>query len=100
MKHILADNLNVDVKKFEPRAVLSAISNAKNDLKTPAELRKDATDPFSQVVSDAYELYQEQLQNNQALDFDDLIMQTIRLFKESPENIGILSTEIPLYPCG
>lgn len=88
MKHILADNLNVDVKKFEPRAVLSAISNAKNDLKTPAELRKDATDPFSQVVSDAYELYQEQLQNNQALDFDDLIMQTIRLFKESPETLA------------
>ena len=88
MKHILADNLNVDVKKFDPRAVLSAISNAKNDLKTPAELRKDATDPFSQVVSDAYELYQEQLQNNQALDFDDLIMQTIRLFKESPETLA------------
>ena len=88
MKHILADNLNVDVKKFEPRAVLSAISNAKNDLKTPAELRKDAADPFSQVVSDAYELYQEQLQNNQALDFDDLIMQTIRLFKESPETLA------------
>ena len=88
MKRILADNLNVDVKKFDPRAVLSAISNAKNDLKTPAELRKDATDPFSQVVSDAYELYQEQLQNNQALDFDDLIMQTIRLFKESPETLA------------
>ena len=88
MKHILVDNLNVDVKKYDPRSVLSAISNAKNELKTPAELKKEATDPFALIVSDAYALYQEQLQNNQAFDFDDLIMQTIRLFEESPETLA------------
>lgn len=88
MKHILADNLNLDIKRYDPRAVLSAISNAKNELRTPAELKKEASDPFSEVVADAYELYQEQLQNNQSFDFDDLIMQTIRLFEESPETLA------------
>ncbi|WP_057896908.1 DNA helicase PcrA [Liquorilactobacillus oeni] len=84
VKHILAD-LNVDPKKFDPRSIISAISNAKNDLKTPAEYAKEAKGPFEKVVADVYPQYQKQLENNQAVDFDDLIMLTLRLFKEFPE---------------
>lgn len=84
VKHILAD-LNVDIKKFDPRAVLSEISNAKNDLKTPTDYRMNIQGPFEQVVADVYPEYQKQLENNQAVDFDDLIMLTHRLFKEVPD---------------
>ncbi|MDC7952991.1 DNA helicase PcrA [Liquorilactobacillus mali] len=84
IKHILAD-LNIDIKKFDPRAILSEISNAKNDLKTPADYRMNIQGPFEQVVADVYPEYQKQLENNQAVDFDDLIMLTHRLFKEVPD---------------
>ncbi|WP_057829673.1 DNA helicase PcrA [Liquorilactobacillus cacaonum] len=84
IKHILAD-LNIDVKKFDPRTILGAISNAKNDLKSPTQYRMNAKGPFEQVVADVYPEYQKQLENNQAVDFDDLIMLTHRLFKEVPD---------------
>ncbi|MFT9013655.1 MAG: DNA helicase PcrA [Liquorilactobacillus mali] len=84
IKHILAD-LNIDIKKFDPRAILSEISNAKNDLKTPTDYRMNIQGPFEQVVADVYPEYQKQLENNQAVDFDDLIMLTHRLFKEVPD---------------
>ncbi|MGC5326221.1 DNA helicase PcrA [Brevibacillus sp. SYSU BS000544] len=78
--------LNLDPKKFEPRSVLAAISGAKNELldaKTYGEQR--VGDPFSKAVAQVYELYQKKLKRNQSLDFDDLIMTTVRLFKEVPE---------------
>lgn len=84
VKHILAD-LNYDPKKFDPRSVLGAISNAKNDLLTPADYRKTTTTPFEAVIADIYDEYQRRLKANQALDFDDLIMKTISLFQDNPE---------------
>lgn len=87
MKHILAD-LNIDPKKYDPRAILSTISNAKNDMLTTVEYAAKATGPFEKVVADAYTEYQKRLLANQAMDFDDLIMQTISLFKKFPEVLG------------
>ncbi|TPR39468.1 DNA helicase PcrA [Apilactobacillus micheneri] len=86
VKRILKD-LNIDPKKNDPRAILSTISNAKNDLKTPAEFNESLnhTSPFEEVVGQVYTEYQKRLHNNQALDFDDLIMMTIQLFEEVPE---------------
>ncbi|WP_353989222.1 DNA helicase PcrA [Pediococcus argentinicus] len=86
VKHILAD-LNYDPKKFDPRSVLGAISNAKNDLLTPADYRKTTTTPFEAVIADIYDEYQRRLKANQALDFDDLIMKTISLFQDNPETL-------------
>ncbi|GEP19882.1 DNA helicase PcrA [Pediococcus argentinicus] len=86
VKHILAD-LNYDPKKFDPRSVLGAISNAKNDLLTPADYRENATTPFEAVIADIYDEYQRRLKANQALDFDDLIMKTISLFQDNPETL-------------
>nr|WP_083488454.1 DNA helicase PcrA [Liquorilactobacillus aquaticus] len=84
VKHILAD-LNIDPKKFDPRSILSAISNAKNDLKTPQNYAQEAKTPFEKIVADVYAEYQKGLEQNQAVDFDDLIMLTLRLFKEDEE---------------
>ncbi|SDC55917.1 DNA helicase PcrA [Shouchella lonarensis] len=76
---------NVDPKKFAPKALLGTISSAKNDLKTPKQFLKEATDLYAQVAADVYIDYTERLQQNNALDFDDLIMKTIQLFHDVPE---------------
>lgn len=86
IKNILKER-NVDPKKFEPRALLSGISSAKNELRSPADYEKQITpgEPFEKMVSDVYKEYQSRLLKNSALDFDDLIMTTIRLFERVPE---------------
>lgn len=92
MKQVCAE-LNIDPKKFDPRSILSTISNAKNALLTPDDYAAKASDNrnphsmYTSVVARAYKLYQEQLEANQALDFDDLIMKTIELFQKDPETL-------------
>ncbi|PLR86494.1 MULTISPECIES: DNA helicase PcrA [Bacillus] len=76
---------NIDPKKFDPRAILGSISSAKNELIDSEEYSNTAGGFYEQVVSDVYEEYQRRLRKNQALDFDDLIMKTILLFKRVPE---------------
>lgn len=87
IKRILKER-NIDPKKYNPRAILSEISNAKNELLTAEDYRNYATTFFQKLVADCYDDYQRELRHNQALDFDDLIMLTIRLFKESPETLA------------
>ncbi|WP_200416403.1 DNA helicase PcrA [Virgibacillus salexigens] len=84
IKQILKD-LNIDPKKFEPRAMLGQISAAKNELITAEEYNKNVGNFYERQVGQIYEKYQKVLQKNQSLDFDDLIMQTIHLFKRVPE---------------
>lgn len=86
MKRILKER-NIDPKKYDPRAILSQISNAKNELMTPNDYRETASSPFEKIVADCYDDYQKELRRNQAVDFDDLIMLTIRLFQDSPETL-------------
>lgn len=77
--------LNIDTKKFEPKAVQAAISTAKNELITPQQYEQKIGDYFEGLVAKVYALYQKKLRHNQSLDFDDLIMKTIELFKDVPE---------------
>lgn len=84
VKQILKER-NIDPKKHDPRAILASISSAKNELITPEEYAKTAGDYFAQIASDVYTEYQRRLRKNHALDFDDLIMQTIHLFQRVPE---------------
>jgi DNA helicase-2/ATP-dependent DNA helicase PcrA len=77
--------LNIDPKKYDPRAVLGFISSAKNELKTPEQYGDMIMGPVEQVAQRVYTLYQKKLKSNNSLDFDDLIMKTIQLFKEAPE---------------
>ena len=78
--------LNLDIKRFNPRQLLSQISAAKDKLITP-ELYTSA-DYVSTVVKRVYEQYQRTLVANNAMDFDDLLLNTVRLFDEAPEVIA------------
>ncbi len=84
IKNILKDR-NIDPKKFEPRTILGTISSAKNELMNPEQYAKQPLGPYEQQVAEIYTDYQKRLKKNQALDFDDLIMTTIHLFKRVPE---------------
>lgn len=81
VKQILQE-LDLDPKKFVPRAVLSAISNAKSHLLTPQDYAKQRRSYFDEVVQRVYERYEERLRQSKALDFDDLLMKTVQLFQE------------------
>lgn len=77
--------LNIDDKRFPPRAMAAGISEAKNKLWGPAEYEKRAFDLYEQTVARVYELYQKKLRANNALDFDDLLVLTVKIFEEHPE---------------
>ena len=79
--------LNIDPKQNDPRMLLNAISSAKNEGVSVDDYSKQVSsnNPHEQTILKVYENYQHRLRKNQSLDFDDLIMITIRLFKEVPE---------------
>ena len=83
IKHIQKEQ-NINPKMYEPRRILSAISNGKNDLLTPDAYSASAASPFEKVTAQVYQEYQKRLKNDQIMDFDDLIMQTLVLFKTDP----------------
>jgi len=76
--------LNLDEKKYSPRSLGAAISRAKNELINPEKCAEGARSLFGRTVAKVYALYQEKLEKNCALDFDDLIMLTVRLFEDNP----------------
>ncbi|MGO4369726.1 DNA helicase PcrA [Paenibacillus sp. MCAF20] len=78
-------DMNLDTKKFEPKAVQAAISGAKNELITAERFGEKVGDFFDDIVAKVFDKYQKRLRNNNSLDFDDLIMMTIQLFKDEPE---------------
>lgn len=87
-KSVIKDVLkreNIDPKKYEPKIFIGEISKLKNDLLPPAKAEAEADDFYSRMVATVYKGYQQQLVRNQALDFDDLIMTTIRLFERVPD---------------
>lgn len=84
MKRILK-NLNLDSKKWNERAILGTISNAKNDLLDEVAYEHQAGDMYTQIVAKCYKAYQEELRRSEAMDFDDLIMMTLRLFDKNPD---------------
>ena len=78
--------LDISDKAFDPKYVLSCISNAKDKLYSPKQfLKLNEGDISKTKVGEIYALYQDRLKRNSALDFDDLIMKTVELFKECPE---------------
>lgn len=88
VKHILAD-FNLDPKRYDPKSILGAISSAKNELVDPQTYANEqANSPFTKVVAQVYAEYQKRLRSDQALDFDDLIMQTIVLFEKDKETLA------------
>ncbi len=84
IKQILKE-MNLDDKRFQPSGILSRISNAKNDLQDAAAFARQAGDFYEQKVADIYSRYEQKLQLNNALDFDDLLMLSIKLLQENKE---------------
>ena len=84
MKRILK-NLNLDPKKWNERAILGTISNAKNDLIDEVAYANLAGDMYTEIVAKCYTAYQKELRQSEAMDFDDLIMLTLRLFDQNPD---------------
>ena len=82
---LCSKELNIDDKRFSPRALAAGISQAKNRLLEPQAFENQANDYFQQTVSKVYQLYQARLKANNAMDFDDLIMKTVILFQQYPE---------------
>ncbi|MDA1060842.1 MAG: UvrD-helicase domain-containing protein [bacterium] len=84
MKRVMED-MGIDSKRINPKAVLSHISNAKNQLIGPEQYGQYAGDYFNQKVAEIYPLYQKRLRQSNALDFDDIIMKTVELFLKFPD---------------
>lgn len=77
--------VDISTKQFNPRAVLSTISEAKNELISALEYPQYARGYFQETVAQVYFAYQKFLKENEALDFDDLILETVRLFQKNRE---------------
>ncbi|MBI1754068.1 MAG: UvrD-helicase domain-containing protein [Acidobacteria bacterium] len=82
VKQVLAE-LKLPEKQFHPKKVLELISDFKNRCLLPEEAREEALDPWTRKVLDAYDLYQKGLKNHRACDFDDLLLWTERLFRDT-----------------
>ena len=81
VKRALEDQ-GVDPRRIAPRAVLSAISRAKSELQGPREFAAIVADYFQEVTSRVFLRYQDLLEQNEALDFDDILLKTVELFNE------------------
>ena len=84
----ICKRLNIDTKQFKERTLMAAISSAKDELVSPAEYKLQASTASgygAQTIARVYEAYQKQLRQNNALDFDDLIVKTVELFQSCPD---------------
>ena len=85
---MIARDMDLDVKKFTGRVLSNRISNLKNELIGPDQAASDAEttrNPFDEVVARVFREYQVRLRAANALDFDDLIGETVRIFREHPD---------------
>ncbi|NJM70339.1 MAG: DNA helicase PcrA [Scytonema sp. RU_4_4] len=88
VKEIVTKQLSLDNKKFEPRSVRYAISNAKNQGLSPKEFEIEQPNYRGRVIAEVYNHYQSRLAENNALDFDDLILVPVRLFQQNEQVLG------------
>ena len=87
-------DLAIDDKLFNDRAVLSEISNAKNEMLEPDQYMLRANGDFrKEKIATVYELYQKRLKENNAIDFDDIINYTIKILEENPDILEYYSSK-------
>jgi DNA helicase-2/ATP-dependent DNA helicase PcrA len=79
---------NVDPKRYPARQVAAVIGRAKDNLIGPEGFAEQASTHYEEVIAQVYAAYQQRLRSAGALDFDDIIMETVRLFREHPEVLG------------
>ncbi|OUL30766.1 DNA helicase PcrA [Nostoc sp. T09] len=88
VKDIVTKQLNLDDKKFDHRSVRYAISNAKNQGFSPQEFESEQPNYRGRVIAQVYSSYQDRLAQNNALDFDDLILIPTKLFQQNEQVLG------------
>jgi DNA helicase-2/ATP-dependent DNA helicase PcrA len=86
IKRVMKD-LEIDPQQFNPYAISSAISKAKSELMTSQEFSSQASGYYEEVVAKVYAHYQSELRKNNGIDFDDIIMLTVDVFKKFPETL-------------
>lgn len=84
VKKILKD-MNLDPKIYNPRAIRNKISGCKNEMMTPAMYERLAVSDYEKVIKEVYEKYDNKLRRNNSVDFDDLLLLPIKLFREHPD---------------
>ncbi|MGD1919431.1 MAG: UvrD-helicase domain-containing protein, partial [Pleurocapsa sp.] len=92
-KNIVTKELNLDNKKFDPRKIRYAVSNAKNQGLTPEAYAKQEPGYRGRVIAEIYDQYQSRLAANNALDFDDLIWIPVKLFQQNDSILGYWHTQ-------
>jgi DNA helicase-2/ATP-dependent DNA helicase PcrA len=88
VKEIVIKQLNLDEKKFNPRAVRYTISAAKNQGLTPSEFEQSQSNYRGRAIAEVYSRYQKALAENNSLDFDDLILVPVQLFRQNDQVLG------------
>ncbi len=83
VKRILKE-ANYDPKVYNPRAIRNKISSCKNELMTPELYERYATSEYEKIILEVYQKYEKKLQQNNSVDFDDLLILPIKLFRENP----------------
>lgn len=84
VKKILKD-FDIDTKQFNPNAIRNKISSCKNELVTPKDYERFASSEFEKIVLKVYERYEYTLKTNNSVDFDDLLILPIKLFRENED---------------
>jgi len=82
------EELELDVKRFPPESMARLISDAKNRLQDPSDYRSEVSGLFAQTSADVYDLYQKKLLQMNAMDFDDLLMNTVFLLERFPQRLA------------
>ena len=83
VKEIVSQDMNLDPKRYDPKKIKRAISNAKNQCFTSNELEQKADNHFDKVVAEAYKRYRISLSKNNSLDFDDLLLLPVFLLRQN-----------------
>ena len=92
----ICNQLNIDTKKYKERTFLNAISSAKDELKTPEQYADEVAKEYNKkIFGRVYKEYQKRLKQNNALDFDDLIMLTVQLFRQNAEILNHYQERFP-----
>ena len=100
IKDVLKE-LSLEEKSFPPREILSVISQAKDSMQSPEEFIRywEGVNDWRRIrIGKVYALYSKKLREANALDFDDIILHTVRLLESCPRRAGALPAEVPLHP--
>ena len=77
--------MNLDIKIYNPKAIRNKISSFKNEMQSPEMIDRFAVSDYEKIIKEVYEKYEKKLKKNNSVDFDDLLLLPIELFKKHPD---------------